>query len=114
GPLVAVLFGVAYQVIFGNSGTEFAIDSKKLVSVPIPENFDSFIGQFTLPDFSEISNPEIYIVAITIAIVASLEALLCVEATDKLDPKKRTTPTNRELVAQGVGNSFSGLIGGLP
>lgn len=114
GPLVAVVFGVLYQVFVGNTGSELAIDAKKLVSVPIPESFDSFIGQFTLPNFAEIANPEIYIVAITIAIVASLETLLCVEATDKLDPKKRTTPTNRELVAQGVGNSLSGLIGGLP
>jgi MFS superfamily sulfate permease-like transporter len=66
------------------------------------------------PDFSAILSPEVLILGITIAIVASLETLLCVEATDKLDPHKRVTPTNRELIAQGIGNSLSGLIGGLP
>ncbi len=70
--------------------------------------------QFTLPDFSQWNNPHIYFVAFTIAIVASLETLLCVEATDKLDPQKRITPTNRELLAQGVGIMVSGLIGGIP
>ena len=68
----------------------------------------------TFPDFSQFGTAQIYIVAVTIAIVASLETLLCVEATDKLDPHKRVTPTNRELVAQGAGNMVSGLIGGLP
>ncbi|MGB2190526.1 MAG: SulP family inorganic anion transporter, partial [Flavobacteriales bacterium] len=68
----------------------------------------------TFPDFSAIGNSAIWILAATIAVVASLETLLCVEATDKLDPEQRITPTNRELLAQGVGNTVSGLIGGLP
>jgi MFS superfamily sulfate permease-like transporter len=72
------------------------------------------LGQFSLPDFTQLGNKEVYVVAITIAIVASLETLLCVEATDKLDPEKNVTPTNRELIAQGAGNIVSGLIGGLP
>ncbi len=114
GPLVAVVIGVVYQILFGNSNSDLAIDPRNLVTVPIPDSFSSFIGQFTMPDFSQIGNTEIYVVAITLAIVASLETLLSVEATDKLDPRKRVTPTNRELVAQGVGNTFSGLIGGLP
>ncbi len=114
GPLVAVILGVIYQLVFGNSGTILSIASQNLVSVPVPEDFSSFLGQFSTPDFSQITNSEIYIVAITLAVVASIETLLSVEATDKLDPKKRTTPTNRELVAQGIGNSVSGLIGGLP
>ena len=84
------------------------------MSVPIPDDFDSFLGQFTFPNFGVIGNPDVWITAFTIALVASLETLLCVEATDKLDPKKRTTPTNRELFAQGTGNMISGLIGGLP
>ena len=74
----------------------------------------SFLGQFSFPNFAEIANPEIWIVAFTIALVASLETLLCVEATDKLDPHKNVTPTNRELLAQGTGNILSGMIGGLP
>ncbi|MGB7395342.1 MAG: solute carrier family 23 protein, partial [Pricia sp.] len=96
-----------------DSGT-LAIEKEHLVSVPVPDDFDSFIGQFTLPNFGAIGNPQIWVTAFTIALVASLETLLCVEATDKLDPHKRTTPTNRELFAQGTGNMLSGLVGGLP
>jgi len=72
------------------------------------------LGQFSFPNFSQITNPAIWVTAFTIALVASLETLLCVEATDKLDPEKRVTPTNRELLAQGTGNIISGMIGGLP
>ena len=75
---------------------------------------NSFFGQFSFPNFQGITRVEIWITAFTIALVASLETLLCVEATDKLDPDKRITPTNRELIAQGTGNFISGLIGGLP
>src|SRR5690606_2909108 len=114
GPLVAVLAGIIYQLFFNGSGSSLEITGANLVSVPIPENVSDFIGQFTFPDFSQLGNTQVYMVAITIAIVASLETLLSVEATDKLDPAKRVTPTNRELVAQGVGNTFSGLVGGLP
>ena len=73
-----------------------------------------FIGQFSFPNFGAITNPAIWVTAFTIALVASLETLLCVEATDKLDPHKNVTPTNRELFAQGTGNIVSGMIGGLP
>lgn len=113
GPLVAVFAGIVYFVATHDiSG--WSISQEHLVSVPIPDDFDSFLGQFTFPNFGVIGNPDVWITAFTIALVASLETLLCVEATDKLDPKKRTTPTNRELFAQGTGNMISGLIGGLP
>jgi MFS superfamily sulfate permease-like transporter len=114
GPLVAVIVGIIYQLIFSGSGSSLEITGNNLVSVPVPDNFNDFLSQFTFPDFTQMGNTQVYIVAITIAIVASLETLLSVEATDKLDPHKRVTPTNRELVAQGVGNTMSGLIGGLP
>ena len=113
GPLVAVAFGIAYYIITRGNET-YGISQEHLVSVPIPDDFDSFLGQFSLPNFSEITNPAIWITGFTIALVASLETLLCVEATDKLDPRKRVTPTNRELLAQGTGNIVSGMIGGLP
>ena len=113
GPLIAVIVGIIIYVVFGNSG-QLELSQAQLVNVPIPEDFNSFISNFTLPDFSGLSNKAVYITALTIAIVASLETLLCVEATDKLDPLKRQTPTSYELIAQGVGNSLSGLIGGLP
>jgi len=113
GPLVAVVVGIIFFVIT-QSNASLAIAQSHLVSVPVPDGIDSFLGQFSFPNFSAITNPEIWIVAFTIALVASLETLLCVEATDKLDPHKNVTPTNRELLAQGTGNILSGLIGGLP
>lgn len=112
GSLVAVAIGVLYYA-FVPAGT-FGISETQLVTVPVPDDVSSFFAQFTLPDFTQIGNSEIWVVAITIAIVASLETLLSVEAIDKIDPEKRTTPTNRELFAQGSGNIVSGLIGGLP
>lgn len=113
GPLVAVVAGIIYFFVT-DSESKYGISASHLVSVPVPDNFDSFISQFSFPNFGAISNPEIWVVAFTIALVASLETLLCVEATDKLDPHKNVTPTNRELLAQGTGNIISGLIGGLP
>ena len=113
GPLVAVVAGIVYYFMT-DSNSKFGINASHLVSVPVPENFDMFLGQFSFPNFEAIANPEVWIVAFTIALVASLETLLCVEATDKLDPHKNVTPTNRELLAQGTGNIISGLIGGLP
>jgi len=86
----------------------------QVVRLPVANNLSEFFTQFTFPDFSQLTNLEVYKVAIVLAIVASLETLLCVEATDKMDPYKRVTPTNRELKAQGLGNVVSGLIGGLP
>jgi len=113
GPLVAVVVGILFFVI--TKGNEFwGISSDHLVSVPIPEDAASFLNQFSFPNFAVITRPEIWITAFTIALVASLETLLCVEATDKLDPQKNVTPTNRELLAQGTGNIISGMIGGLP
>lgn len=113
GPLVAVTLGIIYYVATKGNPT-YGISSEHLVSVPVPEDFSSFLGQFSFPNFAGITKPAIWITAFTIALVASLETLLCVEATDKLDPEKRVTPTNRELLAQGTGNILSGMIGGLP
>lgn len=113
GPLVAVVVGIIYvSVTSGNEG--IAILQKHLVSVPIPEDATSFFNQFSFPNFAAITNTEVWVVAFTIALVASLETLLCVEAADKIDPEKNVTPTNRELLAQGAGNVISGLVGGLP
>ena len=113
GPLVAVVVGILFFVLFKDHEI-LSISGAHLVSVPIPDDATSFIKQFSFPNFSVITRPEIWITAFTIALVASLETLLCVEATDKLDPERRVTPTNRELLAQGTGNIISGLIGGLP
>lgn len=112
GPLVAVLIGIVYYFLTKDTGLELSKDH--LVSVPVPDSLAGLKDLLTFPNFSALSNPKIYITAFTIGLVASLETLLCVEATDKLDPEKNVTPTNRELFAQGSGNIVSGLIGGLP
>ena len=113
GPIVVVAFGIICQFVTNSFFPQYHLGQEYLVHVPVASGISSFFGQFTLPDFSQLGNKEVYVLAVTIALVASLETLLCVEATDKLDPHKRVTPTNRELFAQGTGNIVSGMIGGL-
>ena len=113
GPLVVVLMGIGVNVFFANY-EGLALNASQIVAIPVNDGFSSFLTQFTTPDFKAFLNPSIYAIGVTMAVVASLETLLCVEATDKLDPYKRITPTNRELFAQGAGNIVSGFIGGLP
>lgn len=114
GPLVAVVVGIVLNAVFAGAAPGFVIDASHLVQIPIADGLSGLMGLLTFPDFSQLSNAAVYTTAVTLAVVASLETLLCVEATDKLDPYKRVTPTNRELKAQGAGNVISGLLGGLP
>ena len=117
GPLVAVLSGVGLNEVFKRAVPSFEIrgDAKHLVDLPILRSVEDFQLYIPRPDFAGTPiDGELLILAATIAAVASIETLLCVEATDKLDPFKRVSPTNRELVAQGVGNTVSGFLGGLP
>ncbi len=112
GPLVAVVSAIVLGLIIQT--TPYALKAEQMVSIPVADSLSGFFSQFTFPDFSQLTNPAIYITGITIAVVASLETLLCLEATDKLDPYKRVSPANLELKAQGIGNIISGMIGGLP
>jgi len=114
GPLVVVAFGIGMNLLYNRFFPGFALESAHVVNVPVSKSAGEFFGNFTLPDFSGITNPAVWTVALTLAVIASLETLLSIEAIDKLDAQKRTTPTNRELLAQGAGNIASGLIGGLP
>lgn len=114
GALVVVIVGIVLNEIFRLSNTELLISGNHLVKLPIANSIDEFLFQFTLPNFTSITNPKVWITAATIAVVASIETLLCIEAGDKLDPLKRYSSANAELKAQGVGNILSGLIGGLP
>lgn len=114
GPIVVVLLGMVFNYLFTKGFYGFTLDSEQMVQLPVAEGVSGIVGLFTMPDFSQWMNLDIYKVGIVMAIVASLETLLCVEATDKIDPLKRVTPTNQELKAQGIGNIVSGLIGGLP
>jgi MFS superfamily sulfate permease-like transporter len=114
GALVAVILGVVLNEIFVSTGSPLAIAKEHLVSLPVPKSFDEFKSIIITPNFAAVSNPQVWVVAITIAIVASIETLLCIEATDRMDVQKRYTNTNVELRAQGVGNIVSSLLGGLP
>ncbi len=113
-PLVVVVLGVALAEMFRGFGAGWAIGSSHLVQVPVSTSLNEFFNGLKLPDFTQIGKPAIYMAAFTLAAVASLETLLNLEAVDKLDPQQRVSPASRELIAQGVGNIASGLIGGLP
>lgn len=114
GPIVVVVLGILMNNLYQTGALNFSLAADQVVRLPVANNLTDFFTFFTFPDFSAITNFKVWEVAVVLAIVASLETLLCVEATDKLDPDKRVTPTNRELKAQGLGNVVSGLIGGLP
>src|SRR6185295_11583278 len=113
-PLIVVLTGILINEFFKNNGIEYAIDPKHMVSIPVAESASGFLSFFTLPDFNSFLNKDVWITGITLALVASLETLLSIEAVDDLDPYQRVTNKERELKAQGIGNMISGLIGGLP
>jgi len=112
GPLLAVGVSIGLALAFAGSGLGFRPD--QLVALPVATSLSEVAGLFTFPDLTALTRSDVWVIAATIAVVGSLETLLCVEATDKLDPYRRVTPTNRELKAQGVGNAISGLVGGLP
>lgn len=114
GSLIVVIAGILISQILQAFSPGLALGAEHLVNIPVVQSGADLLKQFTFPDFSQLTNPQVYLTALTLAVVASLETLLCVEATDKLDSETRVTPTNRELVAQGLANSVSGLIGGLP
>lgn len=111
--LIAVTVGIVINE-FLFKGTSFEITSKYLVSLPVPTTLDEFKAIIITPNFAAFTNPTVWIVAITIAVVASIETLLCIEAADRMDVLKRYTDTNVELKAQGIGNVISALLGGLP
>ncbi|MFK7777218.1 MAG: SulP family inorganic anion transporter [Gimesia sp.] len=114
GPLIVVLLGVGLHSLFQLFGKPWAIGTSHLVQIPVAKSASDLISFLRFPDFTQWTNPAIYFAGITIAIVASLETLLNLEAVDKLDHENRDSPPSRELVAQGVGNVIAGLIGGLP
>jgi MFS superfamily sulfate permease-like transporter len=115
GPLLAVGLGLGLNALFRSLGSPLAItEADHLVTLPVAGSPRDFWQLLTHPDFSRAADPNVWIVAVTLAVVASIETLLSIEAADRLDPYRRITPTNRELLAQGAGNILSGLLGGLP
>jgi MFS superfamily sulfate permease-like transporter len=114
GALVVVVFGILINELYRISNSPLLISEEHLVRLPTAKSFGEFFNQFSLPDFNGFTNPAVWITAATIAAVASIETLLCLEAGDKMDPLKRYSSANKELKAQGIGNILTGLIGGLP
>lgn len=114
GALVAVIWGVTYNLLSVRFFPAWEISSNHLVNFPVTTSPEQFFNLLAFPDFYALTNPKVFNIAFTLAIIASLETLLSLEAVDKLDPLKRTASTNRELKAQGIGNIISGLLGGIP
>jgi carbonic anhydrase len=114
GPLVVVVIGIVGNSLLGLAAPTLQLHPSHLVQVPVADSFSGFLSFFRFPDFTAISNPAVWSTAVTLAIVASLESLLSVKAVDEIDPRRRTTDKNHELLAQGGGNILSGLIGGIP
>lgn len=114
GALVAVVVSIIINEILKATKSPLSITEDHLVQLKTAKNASEFLGFFTLPDFSGFLQSKVIIAGFMIAIIASLETLLCIEAVDNIDPERNVTNTNRELLAQGIGNSLSGLIGGLP
>jgi len=116
GALIVVILGIVINELFRANFGGFYLKSEDghLVTIPVADGLGGFMRQFTFPDWSGLMNKQVYITALTIAIVGSIESLLSIEASDKLDPQRRISSTNKELKAQGIGNTISGLVGGLP
>ncbi|MFK8114436.1 MAG: SulP family inorganic anion transporter, partial [Rubripirellula sp.] len=113
-PLVVVFAAVGLQLLFKSIGGPWAIESTHLVEIPVASTFSEFGSFLKFPDFTQWANPAVYVAGATIAVIASLESLLNLEAVDKLDPQRRSSPPSRELIAQGAGNIVAGMIGGIP
>jgi MFS superfamily sulfate permease-like transporter len=109
-----VVVSIVLNEFFIQSGSTLAIASEHLVRLPVPTNLQEFKNIIVTPNFYAITNSKVWIVGVTIAIVASIETLLCIEASDRMDALKRYSNTNVELKAQGIGNIISSLLGGLP
>lgn len=112
--LVVVVLGVVMNLILKKMGSAWAIQPSHLVQVPVAKDLGAFMGFMQFPGMEHFSNPLVFKAAVTVALVATLETLLNLEAVEKIDPDQRNAPPNRELVAQGVGNMLAGFIGGLP
>lgn len=113
-PLLVVLLGIGINQLMVIRFPGYALSPDHMVNIPVAASAGEFFSFFTFPDWGMVFNRQVWMTAVTLALVASIETLLGIEAVDNLDPQKRISPTNRELKAQGVGNLLSGLIGGLP
>lgn len=116
-PLVVVVVGTLLNELFrlrGMAGFYLRGEDGHLVTLPILGSPLDIFGELTRPAWSALRDEGVYVTGVTLAAVASLESLLALEAGQRLDPYKRIALPNRELIAQGLGNLTSGLLGGLP
>lgn len=114
GALIAVIVSVLINELWIRTGSQLAVQNEHLVQIKAASSASEFFSFFTLPDFNGFLNGSVIVYGVVIALIASLETLLSIEAVDNLDPQRRVTNTNKELFAQGVGNTVAGLVGGLP
>jgi len=114
GALWAVISGIVINHLYGVFLPDWQLRDEHLVTIPVLDHLGQIGNLLTFPDFSMIGESTFWVIAVTIAIIGSLETLLSIDAADKLDIQKRKTPPSKELVAQGIGNTISGLLGGLP
>jgi MFS superfamily sulfate permease-like transporter len=114
GALVAVVVSILLNELLMAIQSDYLIQPDHLVTLKVASSPSEFLGFFTFPDFSGLLNGKVIVTGIMIAVIASLETLLSIEAVDNIDPERKVTNTNRELLAQGIGNSVAALIGGLP
>lgn len=113
-PLFVVALGVVLRSLLSGWGDQWTIEASHLVQIPVASDSREFFEFLRHPDFGQFANPAVWLGGITIALVASLETLLNIEAVDRIDPQQRYTPPNRELLSQGIGNVCAGLVGGIP
>lgn len=115
-PLLCVVIGTLLNQLYAwlPALQDFTVQAQHLVQLPVIGSVDDVTAMFTTPDLSALLRADVWVVAATIAVVGSIETLLCIEATDKLDPENRISDPNRELRGQGIGNFVCGLLGGLP
>ena len=114
GPLMAVVFGTLLNALLLYTVPDLAVSGHNLVNLPIIHSFADLRGMLQMPDWGMIGSKTVWVTAVALTFIASLESLLSIEAADKLDAFKRRTPLDRELLGQGIANVASGLIGGLP
>ncbi len=113
-PVIVVFAGIFINELYLLFFPSLIQNSTQLVNIPVNSHISSFLAQFEFPAWHSLLNPNVYFYGVLIAALASLESLLNIKAAENLDKRKRYSSLNRELVAQGIGNTIAGLIGGIP
>lgn len=113
-PVMVVMLGIAINEVYLYLLPTFVQTNAQLVNIPVNSHLKGFLSELQFPTLQGFLNPRVYFFGAVIAIIASLETMLNLRAAEKLDKRKRYASPNRELIAQGIGNMLSGMVGGLP